>query len=260
MFILKNFTIKFTKKRNKLKKINPSNQTLEIVLGAAIALSLIGTFVAISNIGSQQTIKLVGYGLASDAETGIINLTVGDSINIEFIIAGIDLGSGSVAPGEINCSLFMDGNPAQGCVGFNDQTGHDLVIANIGNLNASINLSFDKNSAQLIGGTSPSFYLFWQPAADGACRNTTGASFGWTDSSGNTEDQNYAASGGNLLKADAKYVINTTNDYLICPNLNYAINSNNLTIGFNIVVPADSFTGNLSSTITATAYLIDSQQ
>jgi len=246
-----------------MKKAEISNQTLGILLVAAIALSLIGTFVTVSKVGQQPTIRLVGYAPATDTGTALVNLTVDQILDVNFTTASVDYGVGSVDPGEINCTLETSAANSASCSGFTDGSDFGLDIENIGNVNITLNLSFDKNAAAFIGGTSPGYEFNWTCTFEeqNACRNTTGSTVCPGSAAVADADQNIDVYGGRLLQGTWAIVNATaTNDYTICPNLDYAEANDVLALSFRMIVPADSFTGNLTSTITATAYLIDSQQ
>jgi len=254
-----------------MKKAEISNQTLGILLVAAIALSLIGTFVTVTKVGQQPTIRLVGYAPATDTGTALVNLTVDQILDINFTTAGADFGVGSITPGAVNCTKVTSGLGAQmgdgaaNCTQFTPGSIGSLVIENIGNVNVTLNLSFNQNAASMIGGTSPAFEIAWTcNEAGSVCRNTTGNNM---CTSNWQADQNIAAAGGSFLQTaeNAWTVLTTvnasaTNDFVICPNFDYAEASDTINLDFLLTLPADSFTGNLSTTVTATAYIVEAQQ
>ena len=240
-----------------MRKAEISNQTLGILLVAAIALSLIGTFVTVTKIGQQPTIRLVGYAPATDTGTALVNLTVDQILDVNFTTASIDWGIGSVDPGEINCTLDTTASNSASCSGFSERNGGSLVIENIGNVNVTLNVSFDKNAPSFIGGTSPGWEFEWQCNEANSCRNTTSSNA----CGATTLDANIAPWGGEMNSATFSQINATSvSDYVVCPNFDYAENTDTVKLDFKAIVGADSFTGNLSTTITATAYLIDSQQ
>ena len=242
-----------------MKKGEISNQTLGILLVAAIALSLIGTFVSVTKVGQQPTIKLVGYAPAADTGSALVNLTVDQVLDVNFTSAALDWGIGSVDPGEVNCTISTVAGNTASCSGFTDNTNNGLVIENIGNVNVTLNISFNTNATLFIGGTSPGYEFNWSCTEVGSCFNTTG-NVACTLSTDST-DANLAPWGGET-KVGAWIFANATteSDFVICPNLQYGESADEIDINLMAILPADSYTGNLTNTVTATAYMIDSQQ
>ena len=217
-----------------------SNKVLGGLLIAAIAVSLIGTYMSITKI--QQPSYLTGF--ASATGTGQVNLTVIQSTNINWTTALLDFGTGSVVAGYINCTLSNDetGNTAS-CNGFSDRTSTPFVIENIGNMNVSLNLSFDNSAATMIGGTSPAFEFKVDLGEPGSCLNSTGE----------------AGEGDTYLDPKTFTQVTADQGYVICPLIPPTQTNDSIEVMVKIIIPGDSFTGNMTSTITATAYTPEGQ-
>ena len=160
--------------------------------------------------------------------TGTLNLTVESGGSINFTTGTIDWSSGVVAGGQLNATL----DSASGTVTNGNWTINSagLVLENIGNSNATINIKTGKTAAQFIGGTSPQYLLNFSNSEADSCYNFSGVSLGlW-------------------------YAVNTTDPGTrVCGNLTFYNSSNSMRIDLKLGVPYDSQTGALSDIITATA-------
>ena len=160
--------------------------------------------------------------------TGTLNLTVDSGVSINFTTRTIDWSSGVVTGGQINATL----DTASGTVANGNWTVNSagLVLENIGNTNATIDIKTGKTAAQFIGGTSPQYLLNFTNSEANSCYNFSGVSLGlW-------------------------YAVNTTDPGTrICGNLTFYNSTNSMRIDLKLGVPYDSLTGALSDIITATA-------
>jgi len=102
-----------------------------------------------------------------------------------------------------------------------------FFLENDGTVNISINYTADKNAADFIGGSSPSFMIKGVVSEPGACDdlNTT-----YAEVPGSAETPN-----------------------LLCPLLNFANDADEFWVATKIVVPSDISAGEKTSTITFTA-------
>lgn len=228
-----------------------SNKVLASLLIVAIAVSLIGIYISITKV--KQPSLLTGF--ASATGTGQVNLTVIQSTNVNWTTALLDFGTGSVRAGFPNCTLNNnESNNTASCSGFTGRAGVPLVIQNIGNMNTSLNLSFDKTAATMIGGTSPSFEFKVDYGEPGSCLNSTGG----TGNDAGSKYQNRSFGAGPLTPVNFT-PINASQQYYICPIVPPTQSNDTINVSLKIVIPADSFTGNMTATITATAYTPDDQ-
>jgi len=141
----------------------------------------------------------------------------------------------SIVPHQLWTSRYQVVPPTQG-----------LILENIGNVNVSVNITLDNTAETLLGGTSPDFDFKWECNEDNSCRTAAGAS---ACAAGGDTDPNFVR-----VPYSTWADVNVTNAYPICANLNYLRASNQLAFYFHLIIPSDSFTGNLSTVVTATAY------
>ena len=114
---------------------------LLVVAVFAVAVSL---FVAYSSFGNLLTGHLVA--------TGTVNLSVTTNSQINFTVANVNFGAGTVEQGGF-VNLITNGTTSGGASWGTVST--PLTVENIGNVNVTLNISFGKNADSLIGGTSP---------------------------------------------------------------------------------------------------------
>jgi len=130
---------------------------LSLVIFISSAVFLIGTY--------SSLIKLSKF-TGGAVDSSVINLTIEESVLINFTVDNINWGIGFVF-GNASYS-FVDtlGNVVNGTW---DPVSSGFVIENIGNLNLSLNFSTGKNAESFIGGTAPSYKYRISNIESGAC-------------------------------------------------------------------------------------------
>ena len=106
-------------------------------------------------------------------------------------------------------------------------------MSNNGKVYVCLNLSGTKTAAQFIGGTSPVYRWNVTVLEVNSCLNATGGT-------------------GNLPYGFFANV--NTSQQQFCNNFSFVNSADAIVIQFNLTVPADSSTGALSDTITATVW------
>jgi hypothetical protein len=149
-----------------------NNKALAVLLIVAIVASL-GGIITIMNINDAPT------GLASeDTSTGTVDYNISSNVLVNFTTASINFGVGYIDTSTAdNCTMDTQNNnnkSSSSCVGLSAVNG-GLVLENIGNKNASINLSFtDVNAflSYISGGQSHLKYRV-NDSSEGACNSST---------------------------------------------------------------------------------------
>ncbi len=205
-----------------------SNVFFKGIVFFAIILTTISFFFVYQSFSSLIT-KISGYA----SSVGEANVTVETIASLNFTTAHINWGSGRVNSGysSANLNTFATNNVTNG--NWTLQTGGGLRIENTGNVNLSLNLSATKTAAQMIGGTSPAYRWNISNVESGSCRNSTG--------------------GTTIANLDNWYNPNTTTTEF-CRFFHFSDSQDTVRIDFDLTIPADSFTGALGDTITATAF------
>ena len=130
-----------------------TNNTLAILVFAALAVVIAGSF------------TMFGGGLTGFAtsDTGNVTLSINASLNIQVDTTNKTIAFGGCTP-RAATSYSCSSNDTQVCdgSGLSNCTGDTIVpqfikVDNVGNVNASVNVSSSCSAAQLIGGTSPGF-------------------------------------------------------------------------------------------------------
>lgn len=199
-----------------------TDNLLMIVAIVAVVVAVIGAGITYNSV---TTFKQWMTGFATT--TGEINLTVEESISINFTTDSIEWGSGRVDDGETSATL----NTAAGAtnVSQGNWTGNTagLVVENIGNKDISINLTFGDDADTLLGGTS---------AINSYQINAT-------------DNQGTACTGG--VVSAGQFIDADTTTRLVCANFSFVDSKDELRFDFKLVIPSDSKTGYISDTVTA---------
>lgn len=211
-------------------------------------LTVLGFLALLAVIGGNYVMlkhNLVPTAFVSSQDTGTASLFIDSAGGIRFAINTVSFGTGKVntTAGNTYCILDTNGtNDSLQCINFTANTA-GFQLENDGTQNATVQLYFEKNASQFLGGdpTVAKFRYVIANNESGSCTNTTGgygciagenctvSPIGWTD-------VNY-----------------TTPGTTICPKLLFSDLNDSLLLDINITIPYDAPAGVKSSTVTATA-------
>ena len=181
-------------------------------------LAIIVIILSLFNLGMQLT------GKVTDS-TSRINITITETISINFSIDNINFGSGSVNIGSDSATIDSIGS----VVGGNwTPVTQGFVLENIGSNNVSLDLKSGKTSAEFLGGTNPSYQYNVTNLESGSCTEA-GITLGvWNN-------------------------VNTTGDGdKICSNFKFIDENDSIRIDLKLVIPHDARVGSSSDIFTAT--------
>ena len=158
-------------------------------------------------------------GLAT-FDTGIVNVTIQATTDINFVNDNVDFGSGTIILGGLNTSLNTSDT---GLGGNNNPNGFanpgPFQIRNDGNVDVNITINSSNTASSFIGGTNPGYYAIGTPVGtDEGCLN-------------------------NLTNNDTAFYGVTGTALLICDNLTYADAADTLNISIFLDIPSDAATG-----------------
>jgi hypothetical protein len=184
-----------------------TNKTLALFLLGAMVVSL-GSFIV--SFGAFDTLT----GRITGTDTAVSNFTINSSLSVVFTVDTVEFGIGSVnATATLNCTLNTSGpgmlngasNPVSGpaCLGFNASIT-PLRIQNQGNLNVSLNLSFNASADSFVGGTAAANSFSFRPTLNqtGACANAYLANYTVFEISANTNYSICNLTGFNTLSVN----------------------------------------------------------
>lgn len=178
--------------------------------------AIIAIVVSLAFIGFKIT------GLAT-TDTATINVTITNFTAINFTTDFVDFGSGSIDAGESGATINTEGSVTSGSW---TPVSTPLVLENIGNTNASINISSSKTATNFIGGDTPTFKIKV------------------SDTSGNT--------GACQSNGAATYTEIGTSNITICDPLQFDSDVDEIDIDVELYIPSDA-TGSKTTTLTAYA-------
>lgn len=172
--------------------------------------------------------RITGY-----ASSGYVNITVSTQITINLTTDTINWGPGTVTPPYTNASLYTKGATTTANVtrgNWSTASTPGIVIANIGNVNASLTLASGDNAADFFGGTAADQAYEWNVSNKELASCTGGEPLGvWRN-------------------------VNKTTAGKFCSQFSYLTASNEMYLDIHLVVPNTATKiGLQSDTITVTA-------
>ena len=182
--------------------------------------AIIVIVVSMASIGMQFT----GYDTIS-SKTAIVNVTIETSAAINFTIALVEFGEGSVTAEESGATLETGEAAVNG-----DWAGtiSALSLENIGNVNITLNLSADVAAAAYLGGSSPLFQYKVTDADANSCGGVAGTYIDFA----------------------------TTPGALVCSPLDWNDTRDEINIDIKLFIPVDAAVGTKTATITASGTYI----
>ena len=209
-----------------------SNKNLVILLVGIIVVSLAGTILTVMRYSDFNSNILTGHASSS----GTTNLTITTTTSITFANASLDLGTGAVSAGYLNCSIQVLNNITKGTgcsSGFGSSTtAGPLVIENNGNINLNVTLQSNASASTMIGGTTPILKWRIDENETSSCRNLTVI---------------YSTFWPNQTWVDV-----AANTSVICANLSYVDADDSLKLSFNLTIPYDATIGSKVLALTVT--------
>jgi hypothetical protein len=143
-----------------------NNKTLAVLLIVGMVLSIGGTLTVL-NIGGSPT----GFAI-TDLTNGTVNYDIDTNVLVNFTVATIDWGSGTVdtGSGENNCTMETTATAnSAACDTFNSLgAGAGFTLENIGNNNVSVNLTFQDAIATFLPLSTTGESALWYKVNDGA--------------------------------------------------------------------------------------------
>ncbi|MBS1266080.1 MAG: hypothetical protein MAG795_00045 [Candidatus Woesearchaeota archaeon] len=224
-----------------------SNRVLASVLIVAVVVSLVGTIISLSRLAKVGVPDILGYAL--DTHTATASVQIMSTASIRFQIDTLDFGTGMVntSGGNTNCSLatgdttgVRDGQNR--CINFSVASNlTSLEIENDGLNNMTINLTFDTNATDYVGGgdsQQEEFRFNISENESGSCINLS-----------NTQNVDFPAENWTHIN---------TSMFWVCapPGLTFEDTIDSLDLHLNLTIPYDSIyagEGVQTCTITATA-------
>ena len=201
------------------KKTNNLNNIFAIIV---IVLSLVSIFINISKVPEIRE-KLSGYA----SYYGYVNITINTQINLNITNPYVNFSSGTVTAGATNATLITNGSSLASVTNGNWSTSAKaLTIANIGNINCSLNISGTRTAATFFGGSTGDQLYQWNVS-----NKELGSCSAWNETS---------------MKEKFANVNLTSTGAVVCNQLGYNVARNEMWIDFKLAVPYDA-TVNISA-------------
>ena len=196
------------------------NNLVLVIAVLAVLVALANAVIVFQKVDDIQ--RIVGYA----TETGTANLTIQSNLDINFSDNIIDWGSGTHVSDVDNATLVSNGTVSQGNWSIEDS---GLMLENIGNTNASIELSTGKDADGFIGGD-----------------DAGGPVYEWRIS----ENETGTCSG---TLSDTSFTAVSTSPKTVCTNMGSSSDVNELIVDIKVVIPIDAPKEPKGDVITATA-------
>ena len=192
-----------------------------LVAFLAVLVALANVVIVFQKVDDIQ--RIVGYATET---TGTANLSIQSNVDINFSDNIIDWGSGTHNSDVDNATLVSNGTVSQGNWSIEDS---GLMLENIGNTNASIELSTGKDADGFIGGD-----------------DAGGPVYEWRIS----ENETGTCSG---TLSDTSFTAVSTSPKTVCTNMGSSSDVNELIVDIKVVIPIDAPKEPKGDVITATA-------
>jgi hypothetical protein len=191
-------------------------------------LAIVAVAFAIFNV-SIVFLRDTGGGTLTGNVAGYVNVTVNTQITLNFTTATVNWGAGVITSPNTNATLYTNNDSAASVSRGNWSTAPTaLVLANIGNVNASVTLQTGATAATFLGGTYSQYMWNVTNKEAGSCTNNTEPLNAWAN-------------------------VNQTAAGKFCSQFGYATVGNEIYVNLLLTVSYDGLTGLRSDTITATA-------
>jgi hypothetical protein len=233
-----------------------SNKTLAILLICAIVVSLGGTLLSLNKLQRPGSPQITG--MATNATSGVAEVTIMAITQIGFTQGSINFGSGFVNDSCTFCQMAatdQGGLNNGGCClddsgnGWSDTNNYDLplILENQGNYDVSLTIVADRNATEWINGTSPLAIYKIISGNNSALYPAT------------IDDTQESCTSG-WEKTDDWYNLSDIEEY-ICGaaaddyHFKYQNSADEVVIEINVTIPIDSIKGktNVSITFSATS-------
>jgi len=202
-----------------------TNKLLSVIAVLALLMALANLFVTLVKVGELKS--LTGYDIY-----GAVNLTIEQSIQINFSTNTLNFGSGLVDTGQSNATIYSRGSGLVSVARGNwSTTSKNLVLDNIGNINCSVTLGAAKTAATLFGGAAAQQLYRWNVS---------------------NKDSQSCSSWDVAALNSAWLDVNTSTKF--CKQLGFNSGARSLYVDIWLTIPASAVSvGAQSDTITATA-------
>ncbi len=162
------------------------------------------TYISIAVI--VVSLFFIGTQLTGYATTGIVNVTIDQSIVLNFSTSLLNFGNGTVTSNP--ATVYSNGTTIDGTW---DPVNGELVLENVGNVDANIDLNINKTPAVFIGGTGSDVQISISDNEANSCDDESAA---WTSI--------------------------TTSTQTVCGNLSFQPTNNSINIDFGLIIPTDA--------------------
>ncbi|MBU3913330.1 MAG: hypothetical protein KKE50_04515 [Nanoarchaeota archaeon] len=179
------------------------NNFLTVVAVIAVVLSLLNVGIILINAPVIKD-RITGF-----ASSGYVNVTVSTQITINLTTDTINWGAGTINAGQENASLNTNGALTATVLRGNwTTTPTAIVIANIGNVNASLTLGAGKTAATFFGGSAGDQAYQWNVSNKdvGSCNGGTEVMNTWRNVNSTAVPGKFCAQFGTLLAANEIYL------------------------------------------------------
>jgi len=224
-----------------------SNKTLSLLLIIILAITILGTFSSLNRIAGFEA--LTGAWGNATVTYGSVNLTISQSLSINFTNDHVNFGSGYVATNATACYLETS-TINYGCMDFTSgDIVRPLLLENQGNANVKLNFSNVNYSTSLIGGTNPGYAWMWNDPENDASQVTC-IRTAVENKTNSTIDEDIWL---NISAAGELYNVSS----MLCNPFNATDTNDVINISFKILVPSNApARSGLSDTWTASAVAV----
>ncbi|MBU2638114.1 MAG: hypothetical protein KJ955_04020 [Nanoarchaeota archaeon] len=211
-----------------------TSRTLVVILVATLFISIFGAVITLERFGGFRALT-GSWGEPGSTTYGATNLTISTNLKINFSDDTVNFGSGWLCPACTSARIGTDGTNDTTCnCGWNLPNG--LILENVGNRYARINLSNTAQVGSFPGGAGAEYSWQWNNESAVTC---TGANV-------------MNLTGNQTAKSNLTAPI-LTPGLVLCERMNYSLNDNMINISFWVKIMQDSPVTAKNDTWTAVA-------
>jgi hypothetical protein len=227
--------------------VSVSNKTVVVLLGVALMVTLVGTFLSVTQLFDRASGPTLLTGAATDSASGTSTVTISATTSMTNNEAETSFGSGYANASSTNCMLttegtqnLSDGSGHNDCIGFNN-TNVGFLLENTGNQNISVNYTCagSCSSETFIGGNKSNFEI----------RALTNSAYSQLGEQGVTDTiASCPNEGTGNAKLNNTYVNVTAAGHWLCGNqswysLQFGDQQDAIVVHLNVTISPDAATG-----------------
>lgn len=213
-----------------------SNKTLAVLLVLAIAISIGGAVLTITQVTNLVNIIPALQGITGLGTTGRVNVSVTALAQLDVAQPSVDFGVGYITVGQTSTVLNSSAaKPSSWTESGTTWAAKDMQIANTGTVDINVSFTSGATGATMLAGTNPNFNYSAYNNITAGCKTTDGTT------------------AIPSLQQNSTQITSATVPYNICQNLSYVSATNSVNVTITLKFEQDVQAGNKTALLTFSA-------